>query len=160
MGRQLKESPQTGGRGFRDTFPPLDKVSTTGVWMVLVGETQPRPSETPLRGTTFLLVKTIQQPIRIFEISGYLSCHGEQNGGYCVKEHRKLYQKQVSKVTLHFVWGHISKKQTVLWNQPSSNGCRLEGFQANRLKLLPELLLPILMRVVSYSGIPKNFGLS
>ena len=53
--------------------------------------------------TTFLLVQTIQQPIRIFEISGYLSCHGEQNGGYHVKEHRKLYQKQVSKVTLHFV---------------------------------------------------------
>ena len=45
----------------------------------------------------------IQQPIRIFEISGYLSCHGEQNGGYRVKEHRKLYQKQVSKVTLPFV---------------------------------------------------------
>ena len=53
--------------------------------------------------TTFLLVQTIQQPIRIFEISGYWSYHGEQNAGYHVKEHRKLYQKQVSKVTLHFV---------------------------------------------------------
>ena len=63
--------------------------------------------------TTFLLVQTIQQPIRIFEISGYLSCHGEQNGGYRVKEHRKLYQKQVSKVTLHFVWDHLSRKLTV-----------------------------------------------
>ena len=30
-----------------------------------------------------------------------------------MKEHEKLGQKQVSKVTLHFVWGHISRKQTV-----------------------------------------------
>ena len=63
--------------------------------------------------TTFSLFKAFQQPITIFEISGYWSYHGEQNAGYHVKEHRKLYQKQVSKVTLHFVWGHISKKQTV-----------------------------------------------
>ena len=33
--------------------------------------------------------------------------------GYRVKEHEKLVQKQVSKVTLHFVWGHFSRKQTV-----------------------------------------------
>jgi len=63
--------------------------------------------------TIFLLVKILQQPIRIFEISGYWSCHGEQNAGYPVKEHKKLGQKPVSKVTLHFVWGHLSKKQTV-----------------------------------------------
>ena len=63
--------------------------------------------------TTFLLVNTFQQPIRIFEISGYWSYYGRQNAGYHVKEHRKLYQKQVTKVTLHFVWGHILKKQTV-----------------------------------------------
>ena len=30
-----------------------------------------------------------------------------------MKEHKKLYQKQVSKVTLHFVWGHLTRKQTV-----------------------------------------------
>ena len=30
-----------------------------------------------------------------------------------MKEHEKLGQKQVSKVTLHFVWGHFSRKQTV-----------------------------------------------
>ena len=30
-----------------------------------------------------------------------------------MKEHKKLDQKQVSKVTLHFVWGHLSRKQTV-----------------------------------------------
>ena len=30
-----------------------------------------------------------------------------------MKEHEKLGQKQVSKVTLHFVWAHISRKQTV-----------------------------------------------
>ena len=31
-----------------------------------------------------------------------------------MKEDEKLGQKQVSKVTLHFVWGHFSRKQTVL----------------------------------------------
>ena len=31
-----------------------------------------------------------------------------------MKEHEKLGQKQVSKVTLHFVWGHFSRKQTVI----------------------------------------------
>ena len=30
-----------------------------------------------------------------------------------MKEHEKLYQKLVSKVTLHFVWDHLSRKQTV-----------------------------------------------
>ena len=30
-----------------------------------------------------------------------------------MKEHEKLGQKQVSKVTLHFVLGHFSRKQTV-----------------------------------------------
>ena len=59
--------------------------------------------------TIFLLVKIFQQPIRIFEISGYWSCHGE----HIAKEHKKLGEKLMSKVTLHFVWGHLSKKQTV-----------------------------------------------
>ena len=63
--------------------------------------------------TIFLLVKILQQPIRIFEISGSWSYHGEENACYHVKEHKKLAQKLVSKVTLHFVWGHLSKKQTV-----------------------------------------------
>ena len=31
------------------------------------------------------------------------SYHGEQNRAYHVKQHQKLCQKQVSKVTLHFV---------------------------------------------------------
>ena len=31
-----------------------------------------------------------------------------------MNEHEKLGQKQVSKVTLQFVWGHFSRKQTVL----------------------------------------------
>ena len=40
--------------------------------------------------------------------------HAERkNRGYHVKEHEKLGQRQVSKVTLHFVWGHLSRKQTV-----------------------------------------------
>ena len=30
-----------------------------------------------------------------------------------MREHKKLYEKPVSKVTLHFVWGHISRKRTV-----------------------------------------------
>ena len=45
--------------------------------------------------------------------NGLRSYHGEQNRGYHVKEHKKLSQKQVSKVTLHFVWGQLSRKQTV-----------------------------------------------
>ena len=45
--------------------------------------------------------------------SGWKTYHGEQNGGYLVKEHIKLCQKQLSKVTLHFVWGQLSRKQTV-----------------------------------------------
>ena len=64
--------------------------------------------------TIFLLVKIVLQPIRIFEISGYWSCHGEESACYHVKEHKKLGQKLVSKVSLHFVWGHLSKKQTVV----------------------------------------------
>ena len=30
-----------------------------------------------------------------------------------MKEHKKLYLKLVSKMMLHFVWGHLSRKQTV-----------------------------------------------
>ena len=59
--------------------------------------------------TIFLLVKILQQPIRIFEISGYWS-HGEENACYHVKEHKKLGQKLMSKVTLHFVWGSFIGK--------------------------------------------------
>ena len=44
--------------------------------------------------------------------SGWKSYHGEQNWGYHVKEHTKLCQRQLSKVTLHFVWGQLSRKQT------------------------------------------------
>ena len=39
------------------------------------------------------------------------------------------------------------------------NGCRLGGFQASFLKLLPDLLLAILMGVLSEAGSPENFGL-
>ena len=49
------------------------------------------------------LAENLQQPILIFEIGGYWSCHGEQNANYHVKEDKNLYQKMVSKVTLHFV---------------------------------------------------------
>ena len=63
--------------------------------------------------TIFVLVEIIQQPIRVVEISGYRSCHGEQIEGCHMKEHKNLFQKLESKVILHFVWGHISKKQIV-----------------------------------------------
>ena len=46
--------------------------------------------------------------------NGLQSYHGEQNQGYHLKEHKKLYWKLVLKVMLHFVWGHLSRKQTVL----------------------------------------------
>ena len=46
--------------------------------------------------------------------NGWKSYHGDQNPGYHVKGHEKLGQKQVSKVTLHFVWGYFSRKQTVI----------------------------------------------
>ena len=66
--------------------------------------------------TIFWLAENLQQPIRIFEIDGYWSYHGEQNGSYHVKEHKHLYQKLVSKVTLHFVWGHFREnKQWQVW---------------------------------------------
>ena len=61
----------------------------------------------------FLLVKILQQPFRIFEISGFWCCHGEQYAGYHIKEHKNLYQNLVSKVRLHFVLGYFSRKQTV-----------------------------------------------
>ena len=63
--------------------------------------------------TIFLLAENLQQPIRIFEIGGYWSCHGEQNASYHVKENKNLDQKMVSKVTLHFVWGLLTRKQAV-----------------------------------------------
>ena len=65
--------------------------------------------------TIFLLVKILQQPIRILEISGYWSYHGEQNACYHVKEHKKLGQKLLSKVTLHFVWGLNCVMHSVAW---------------------------------------------
>ena len=68
--------------------------------------------------TIFWLVQILQQPIRIIEISGYWSCHGEESACYHVKEHKKLGQKLVSKVTLRFVWGHLPKKQTVPFHSP------------------------------------------
>ena len=48
----------------------------------------------------------------IVDIGGYRSCHGEQIEGYhnCVKEDKNLYQKLMSKVTLHFVWGNLWEK--------------------------------------------------
>ena len=47
--------------------------------------------------------------------NGLKSYNGEQNKGYQVKEHKKVVQKHVSKVTLHFIWGHLSSIQTVTY---------------------------------------------
>ena len=57
---------------------------------------------------SYWLLKKINQ-----SKNGWKSYHGEQNQGYHEKEHKKLIQKLVSKMTLHFVWSHLSKKQTV-----------------------------------------------
>ena len=43
-----------------------------------------------------------------------------------MKEHKKLGQKQVSKMTLHFVCGHFSRKQTVLLVNNFENKCSLK----------------------------------
>ena len=51
----------------------------------------------------------LQQPIRIFEIVVIGAAMEKKNACYQVKEHKKLG----SKVTLLFVWGHLTKEQTV-----------------------------------------------
>ena len=63
--------------------------------------------------TTLILLTNFQQPIGIFEISGYLSKHGGQNAGYHLKEDRKPSQKHVSKVTMHFVWATYLTKTVI-----------------------------------------------
>ena len=63
--------------------------------------------------STFWLVEIPQQPIRIFQFIGFLSYHGEKKERYHVKEHKKLCWKLMSKMSLHFVGGHYSEKQTV-----------------------------------------------
>ena len=42
-----------------------------------------------------------------------------------MKGHKKLDQKNVSKVTLRFLWGHLLRKQTVLLNNLVK--CRVPG---------------------------------
>ena len=63
--------------------------------------------------STFWLVEIPQQPIRISQFTGFLSYHGEKKERYHVKEHKKLCWKLMSKMSLHFVGGHHSEKQTV-----------------------------------------------
>ena len=46
-----------------------------------------------------------------------------------MKEHKKLYQKPVSKVTLYFVWGQLSRKQTVQYINHSNMTKALEATQ-------------------------------
>ena len=47
--------------------------------------------------TIFWLVKILQQPIRFFDINGYWSCHGKQNRGYHVKEHKNYIRNWCQK---------------------------------------------------------------
>ena len=56
--------------------------------------------------TIFWLVEILQQPIRIFQFTGFLSYHGEKKERYHVKEHKKL--------CFNFVKVHHSEKQTVI----------------------------------------------
>ena len=49
----------------------------------------------------------LQQPISIFEISGYQGYHGEQDTAYRVKEHEKLYQKLAPSDVSQ--WGRMSQ---------------------------------------------------
>ena len=46
---------------------------------------------------------------------------------YHVKEPKKLDQKHLSKVTMHFVWGHLLRKQTV--------SCKVQVFFQSSLQL-------------------------
>ena len=50
-----------------------------------------------------------------------------------MKEDKKLGQKLVSKMTLHFVWGHLSKKQSVLRN---TNADFFLEIKVNQIKLV------------------------
>ena len=50
---------------------------------------------------------------------------GQQNPDYNMKEHKNYIRNRCSKVTLHFVWGHLSRKQTVKWENFSSNADRV-----------------------------------
>ena len=59
--------------------------------------------------TIFLLVKILQQPIRIFEISGFCCCHGEQNAGYHIKEHKICIRAWCQKWPCIF-WGAVYRK--------------------------------------------------
>ena len=63
--------------------------------------------------TTFCLVKIPKQLIRFLEISGLPYYHREQKAGYRVWKSAKLSKKSMSKVTLDFILGHLSRKQTV-----------------------------------------------
>ena len=60
----------------------------------------------------FFLFKVLQQSIKI--LSGYWSYHGEQIASYHIKEHKNLFWKLVSKMTVHFVCAHPSRKQIVM----------------------------------------------
>ena len=45
--------------------------------------------------TIFLLAENLQQPIRVFEIGGYWSCHGEQNASYHVRGQKSVSENGV-----------------------------------------------------------------
>ena len=57
----------------------------------------------------------------------------KKNVGYHVKEHKNMCLKLVSKVTLHFVWGQLTRKQTVDIAKP----LLFSQQKHNRLKLFP-----------------------
>ena len=65
--------------------------------------------------TTTTYFKESDWPLKNFQLPENclkkLPWSGEQSWGYKVKEHKMLCQKQVSKVTLVFVWGQLWRKQ-------------------------------------------------
>ena len=68
--------------------------------------------------------------------NGLQSYHGEQNWGYHLKEHNKLHKKLVSKVILHFVCGHLSRKQTVRCDFTLVKGERNTWWKSDKDKIV------------------------
>ena len=93
--------------------------------------------------TIFLLAENLQQPIRIFEISGYWSCHGEQNAGYHIKEHESHDPNLVSKVTLHFLgaiywWNKQCRWVMGTWRAPCQHKKQFKGLRQRHVSCWKE----------------------
>ena len=75
-----------------------------------------------------------------------------------MKEHKKLCQKQVSNMTLHFVWGHLMRKQTVV-SLTSSVGPSLDqeiGFERGRHKICVKVFSKLVELGEAGEGLPRH----